>query len=344
MTVDKKAFGALALACVLAAGAGAYLAVRHDGQVSRGGQAAVTEVAASQPGSVMAPQTTPSLPPGLAAPAVPSGGAVSNESGKASARPTTAGSITARPATGESRASRPKPPAARPMGEASAPTAVEAATAVGSGRPSGPPSDPQPAPVETAPVVIPVAQAQSPEPVTPEREFEDLVVPAESVVGLQIETFLTSETARVEDPVRARVTRDVRVGGQVAIPAGSRVDGSVTLVERGGKFKEVARLGVRFHTLILEDGTRLPMNTESVFREGVPPAGESAAKVGGAAVGGAILGAIFGGTRGAVVGGSTGAAGGAAVVAAGDRNPATLPAGATLTVRLTAPVTITVER
>src|SRR5207248_4312480 len=92
--------------------------------------------------------------------------------------------------------------------------------------------------------------------------FEELVVSANSVIGLQTETKLTSETARVEDRVEARVTRDVKVGDKVAVPAGSRAIGAVTQVERGGKFKEQARLGIRFHTLVLADGTRMPMSTE----------------------------------------------------------------------------------
>ena len=53
------------------------------------------------------------------------------------------------------------------------------------------------------------------------------------------------------DKVRARVTRDVKVRDQVAIPAGSSVEGSVTLVERGGRLKDKARLGIRFHTIVL---------------------------------------------------------------------------------------------
>src|SRR5437763_7382659 len=52
------------------------------------------------------------------------------------------------------------------------------------------------------------------------------------------------------------ISRDVKVGDRVAIPAGSKALGSVMLVERGGKFKERARLGIRFHTLVLADGTR----------------------------------------------------------------------------------------
>ena len=83
------------------------------------------------------------------------------------------------------------------------------------------------------------------------------MIPRDSVIGLQTETHVSSETARVEDRVEARVTRDVKVGDRVAVPAGARALGSVALVERGGKFKERARLGVRFHTLVLADGTRV---------------------------------------------------------------------------------------
>jgi hypothetical protein len=97
--------------------------------------------------------------------------------------------------------------------------------------------------------------------------------------------------------------------GRVAIPAGSRAIGSVTAVERGGKFKERARLGIRFHTLVLADGTELPIRTESIVREGESPSGDSSRKIGGAAIGGAVLGA-----------------------------------GTVVTVRLTGPVTLQVEK
>jgi hypothetical protein len=178
----------------------------------------------------------------------------------------------------------------------------------------------------------------------PERQFEERVVPADAVLGLQLEGNVSSETAKVEDRVDARVTRDVRVDGQVAIPAGSKVQGSVTTVDRGGKVRERARLGVRFHTLVLADGTHVPLQTEALFREGESPTGESTAKIGGAAVGGAIIGAILGGAKGAAIGGAAGAGGGTAAVMAGGRNPAELKAGQNVTVRLRAPVSVTVEK
>ena len=174
--------------------------------------------------------------------------------------------------------------------------------------------------------------------------MEELVVSAQTVIGLQTETRLSSETARVEDRVDARVTRDVRVGDRVAIPSGAHAIGSVVQVERGGKFKERARLGIRFHTLVLADGTRVPISTETIYRDGEAPGNNSAAKVGGAAVGGAIIGAILGGAKGAAIGATAGAGGGTAAVMAGDRQAATLPAGTPMTVRVLQPVTVTIDK
>ena len=48
-----------------------------------------------------------------------------------------------------------------------------------------------------------------------------VVVPADSVIGLQVETGVTTERAKLEDKVAARVTRDVKARS-VAIPAGAR--------------------------------------------------------------------------------------------------------------------------
>ena len=170
------------------------------------------------------------------------------------------------------------------------------------------------------------------------------MIARDSVIGLQTDTRVSSDTAHVEDRVDARVTRDVKVGDRIAVPAGARVIGTVTQVERGGKFKEQARLGIRFHTIVLADGTNLPISTETIVRLGEAPGNGSAAKIGGGAVGGAILGAILGGAKGAAIGATAGAGAGTAAVTAGDRSTVVLPAGTPLTPRILSPVTVTVER
>ncbi len=170
------------------------------------------------------------------------------------------------------------------------------------------------------------------------------MVSAESVLGMQVETTISSEKARIEDPVEARVVRVVMVGGRVAIPEGTRVLGSVTQVERGGKVKTPGKLTVRFHTLVLADGMQVPIRTDPVSREGAQPGKGAATKIGGAAVGGALLGALLGGGKGAALGGAIGAAGGTAATLSGERSEAILQAGTPVTVRLIAPVTIVVDR
>lgn len=181
-------------------------------------------------------------------------------------------------------------------------------------------------------------------PPTPVRRLATVTIPADAVIGVQLESGVSSLNARVEDTVRARVARDLVSGGEVVVPAGAKLLGNVTLVEEGGRVRERARLGIRFHTLVLVDGTEMRLPTETIYRDGESVAGRSAAKIGGATVGGAILGAIMGGGKGAVIGAATGAGSGTGWAMAGERRPAELRAGQPLTVRVSDAVSTQVER
>lgn len=325
MIARPVAVGLLAAGCLTAAAGGAYIAVRQNtaaaavvpapvaAPVTAPSPAAVTETeAVVEPALKEAPKQEP--PRVVPEPAPAPASRPARRSAPAVAR-------TAPPPSVEPPVS-PAPPVERPV--ESAPAAVEA--------PASTPSQP----------VAPLPEPRVEAPAVP--RFEEITVPAASVIGLEVETPITSEKARVEDRVEARVTRDVYADGKVAIPSGSRVIGSVTVVERGGKVKERARLGVRFHTLVLADGRQIDLRTDPIYREGQSPTGESSKKIGGAAVGGAVLGAIMGGGKGAIIGGAAGAAGGTAAVMAGGRNAATIASGTVLTARLASPVTIEVER
>lgn len=329
---------ALAIACVTAAAGGAYVAIRQNHEPARVAAAATGSVEQSQPASPAVPETEAIVAPTaqLAVEQPRSATPVA-----ASNRPDTAAdpqSLTPRASRTQSRSAQPAISTRSAPAAATQPDTTVAATTPRTDTPVATRTDPG---TTTPPVEAP--RAETP-PSPPPPVFEDLSVPSAAVVGLQIESAVSTERARVEDRVEARVTRDLAVDGRTAIPAGTRVVGSVTLVEQGGKMRERARLGVRFHTLVFADGTELPFRTDPILREGESPSGESTRKIGGAAAGGAIIGAIIGGKKGAIVGGATGAAGGTAVVMAGDRNAATLPVGAVVTVRLAAPLTVSVEK
>ena len=326
MEINRAAFGALAVFGVVAAGGGAYLANRHN---------------------ETAMQPVPLYP----APAMSAVTETENSIATAPAAVEAAPLVAAQPAPAPSRpatVTRRTPASVRTAPPASQ-RARTASNTAGNGS-SSPTYAPSAAPVEppvsaaVEPLENTTVERAAVAPEAPRKFYDELVIPADSVIGLQVENAVTTERAKVEDQVRARVTRDVKVREQVAIPAGARAEGSVTLVERGGRLKDQARLGIRFHTIVLADGTRLPINTETIYREGESPARESAAKIGGAAVGGAVLGAIFGGKKGAVIGSTVGAAGGGVAVATSEPNAATLPQGSTVTVRMGSPATVTVER
>jgi hypothetical protein len=339
MLSNRLAFAALGVACIGAAAGGGYLATRQNTiPTPASAEAQMTAPPASRP----VPEATrpvqeteavvgdASRPAAVTAP-------------KASPAATTAKRAEAQ--TIVARDERSKAP-----GREQPPTLTSTWP---SSAASQPPAAP-PVPPATTDAAVPAPRAddradhvaqeppRAPEP--PQKTFEELVIPADSVIGLQTENRLSSETARIEDRVEARVTRDVKVGDRVAIPAGARALGSVMQVERGGKFKERARLGIRFNMLVLADGTRVPINTETIVRDGEAPGNSSAAKVGGGAVVGTILGAILGGSKGAAIGGAAGAASGGAAVMASDRSAATFLAGTPVTVRILSPVTITNEK
>lgn len=343
MTGKPALFALLAVAGLGAAGVGGYLAMSPAAEPVAPAAATAVAPDATTPRASAVAETESVVAP------------VQTAASATSAKPTPAEPIEAPrtsssvPARRDARlVQRPAPAAPR-----TSPTPVEAVrptpTPPVAVRDEMPRPTPEPA-REPAPTVVEASREASrpgdertiPD-APPAPRAQEFIVPADSVIGLRLEDSLSSETARLEQRVEARVTREVRVNGTVVIPAGARARGEVTLVEPGGRFKERARLGVRFHTLVLADGSTVPIETETVFREGDEVGKKAATRIGASAVGGAIVGAIFGGGRGAAIGAAAGAGAGTAATVASPRSQATLPAGSTVTVRLTGPATITIE-
>lgn len=344
MLSNRLLVAALGAACIAAAGAGGYFAARQN---------TVPTPAAAQ-AQLEPTSLTPASRPVQETEAVVGDAAKPSAAPLPAERPAPAPAASAPARTASTRLEpTPAPRTASAAPSRSRTTARNEPPPLANSWPSSASQTPsQPGPASSAPAIDNTPNSRQDErtqeppraPEPPQKTFEELVVSADSVIGLQIENRLDSETAKVEDRVDAKVTRDVKVGDRVAIPAGSRALGSVMEVDRGGKFKERARLGIRFHTLVLADGTRVPISTETIYREGVAPTNSSAAKVGGAAVGGAILGAILGGAKGAAIGATAGAGGGTAAVMAGDRSSVVVAPGTPMTARILSPVTVTTEK
>ena len=246
-------------------------------------------------------------------------------------------------------AENPPPPAA----EAPAPSAredqpAESARATGGARPAQPTTTaPRTTARNNAPTTAdsrrtPSAPANTARPTAaaPKApEFRELTLPAGTALPLELETTLSSETAKIEGPVRAKLRQTLTVDGITALPAGTVLTGEVTDVARAGKVKGRSRLVFTFNRFQAEN-IREDLRTNPLTFEGEESKGEDATKIGAGAVGGAIVGGILGGGSGAAKGAAIGGAAGTGVVLATRGKDVTLASGTELAASLAQPLTI----
>ena len=197
-----------------------------------------------------------------------------------------------------------------------------------------------PAPPAPAATAEPSRHEPIPAPApAPATQATPTTIPAGTAITVRNAAAVTSATAQVEDTVSARIAGDVTVDGRTVIPAGSRMLGSVTAVERAGRMNGSDRITVRFHTLVY-NAVETALETAPVTRTGPGQTSQNATRIGGGAAVGTILGAVLGGRKGAAIGGAIGTAGGSAAAAAQHAAPAVLEAGETLTLRTASSATV----
>lgn len=172
----------------------------------------------------------------------------------------------------------------------------------------------------------------------------EVTIPAGTELPVVLDTGVGSDTSRVEEPVRAHLSRAVVVDGQPVLAEGSTVSGVVTNATRSGKVKGRAQVGLRFNTLIPRgEDERYQITTAAIGRTAPATKQKDAITIGAPAAGGAIVGGIVGGKKGAAIGGAAGGGAGTAVVLSTRGKEIHLPAGTALRVRLTKPITISVR-
>ena len=163
------------------------------------------------------------------------------------------------------------------------------------------------------------------------RSSRSVVLSEGTEMTVRLEQSLSSRTARVEDRFDATVARPVYVDGRIVVPDGSRVQGTVTVVERAQRPARGGRLNLSFDRLLLDDGTTADLSARIVqVKEDIGSGGTLKQGAIAAAIGG-ILGKVIGGTKGAIVGVLLGGAGGA-ISSSGD--DVELPEGTVFTLQL----------
>jgi peptidoglycan hydrolase-like protein with peptidoglycan-binding domain len=158
---------------------------------------------------------------------------------------------------------------------------------------------------------------------------------------------LSSKQSRVGDKFTATVVVPVHVNGQMAIPAGSMIEGRITQVMPAKRMSRAGTIAVGFDQLVLPDGRALPIDgsltsddpyTRRHIDDESRISGEKGQNpvvfIGGGGAMGAILGGITGGMKGAAVGGAIGAGVGVARILWAKGEEAQVPAGTPFGVQL----------
>lgn len=89
----------------------------------------------------------------------------------------------------------------------------------------------------------------------PENGSEPLgtILKGKGVVG-KLAKGIDTKHAKAGDPVTVEVTSDVKSGGQIVLPKGSLIKGSITKVEGFSKGKSDAEVDIEFDTVSLKNG------------------------------------------------------------------------------------------
>jgi hypothetical protein len=176
-----------------------------------------------------------------------------------------------------------------------------------------------------------------------EPAFREVTIPAGTVLPIELQSTVASDSSTVEDAVRARLRRAIVIDGVEALPAGSTLAGSVTEAKRSARVKGRARVGFRFHSIEPTGrDERLDIRTGVIAREAPGTKRQDAAKIGLPAGAGAVIGGIVGGGDGAAKGAAIGGGAGTGVVLSTRGKEIRFGPGADFSVKLLAPLTVRV--
>ena len=171
----------------------------------------------------------------------------------------------------------------------------------------------------------------------------NVTVPEGSTLHVRLETPLSSETASAGQEVTGTTSTSLVIDGFEAFPAGSRVNGHVSHAAGSGKVSGRGELTLEFDRIVTPAGASSTLETEPLQRKARSGVKKDVVRVAGAVGLGALVGGIVGGGKGAAVGGAAGGAAGGGAVLVTKGEEVVLPEGASLDVRLRAPVAVTVE-
>jgi hypothetical protein len=185
------------------------------------------------------------------------------------------------------------------------------------------PATPAPAPTTAA------APAVAPVPAPP----QPVVIPAGTTLTVRLGNALGSKISSPGDSFSATLTSGITVDGNIVMPAGTPVRGTVVDAEPLGKLKGGAVLELRLTSISL-NGNNVSIATSAIRREEKGKGKRTAVMAGGGTAFGAIVGGLAGGGKGAAIGALAGGGAGTAGAAYTGNKDIVLPAESALSFKL----------
>jgi len=154
--------------------------------------------------------------------------------------------------------------------------------------------------------------APTPRAQDPAAQYGEVTIPSGQSLLVRMIDGVDSSKNRVGDVFHATLETDLYIGNTLVARKGTDVYGRLAEAKEAGHFSGSAELQLEL-TRMMIDGRDYPLVSSDYSLKGNGRGGDTAKKVGGGAVVGAIIGAIAGGGKGAAIGAGAGSAAGAGV-------------------------------
>ena len=166
-----------------------------------------------------------------------------------------------------------------------------------------------------------------------------MTIPAGQSLLVRMIDGVDSSKNHVGDVFHASVETDLTIGNTVVARKGADVYGRLAEAKEAGHMSGSSELQLELSRIVI-DGKDYPVVSSDYSLKGKGRGSDTAKKVGGGAVAGAIIGAIAGGGKGAAIGAGVGSAAGAGVQVLTKGQQVKVPSETLLEFRLQQPVTV----
>jgi hypothetical protein len=214
------------------------------------------------------------------------------------------------------------------------PADTSSASATSAAASSEPPvvSQDVPPPAARASSVVPRAQ-------DPAAQYGEITVPAGQSLLVRMIDGVDSSRNHVGDVFHGSLETDLYINGTFVARKGTDVYGRLAEAKEAGHLSGSAELQLELMRMVI-DGRDYPLVSSDYSLKGQGRGSDTAKKVGGGAVVGAIIGAIAGGGKGAAIGAGVGSAAGAGVQVFTRGQQVKVPSETLLEFRLEQPATV----